>query len=198
MARVTREEGRLLTLAKLRAAARQEFAEHGVGGASIDRLTEKAGLSRGAFYGHFKGKDDILLDMLRPHLDSEVAGWRRLIEQFVDIESFYAAVNKQFSAYLGNQGRGMFTIEVSLYARRNPSFGLRYAEYLRQISASVDELLLLLFKKSGRAVPDDFHLMTPLIRSLAQGLLLDAQNTQSADILLLAIRSLLERGKTLA
>lgn len=44
--------GRLLN------AARQEFAEHGLVGALLSNVTARAGVSKGAFYLHFRSKED--------------------------------------------------------------------------------------------------------------------------------------------
>src|SRR5947207_2477445 len=57
-------------------AARKEIARLGYEGASLNRILEEAGLSKGAFYYYFDDKDDlvatVLLDMYRPaseHID---------------------------------------------------------------------------------------------------------------------------------
>src|SRR3954467_846977 len=51
-------------------AARKELARAGYEGASLNRILEEAGLSKGAFYYYFDDKDDlvatVLLDMYRP------------------------------------------------------------------------------------------------------------------------------------
>ncbi|TYC64088.1 TetR/AcrR family transcriptional regulator [Stappia sp. BW2] len=44
------------TRAKVVSAAGQVFREEGYGGAGIDALTKAAGVTNGAFYGHFKSK----------------------------------------------------------------------------------------------------------------------------------------------
>ncbi|EJT01745.1 TetR/AcrR family transcriptional regulator [Rhizobium sp. CCGE 510] len=44
------------TRARVLAAAGQVFRQEGYGGAGIDALTKAAGVTNGAFYGHFKSK----------------------------------------------------------------------------------------------------------------------------------------------
>ncbi|HEV2502677.1 MAG TPA: TetR/AcrR family transcriptional regulator [Mesorhizobium sp.] len=44
------------TRARVMAAAGQVFREQGYGGAGIDAVTKVAGVTNGAFYGHFKSK----------------------------------------------------------------------------------------------------------------------------------------------
>ena len=54
------------TRAKLIAAARQAFAQHGYAQASMDELTAQAGLTRGALYHHFGGKPGLLVAVVAP------------------------------------------------------------------------------------------------------------------------------------
>src|SRR5689334_4201844 len=46
------------TRAKVVAAAGQAFRKEGFGGAGVDALTKAAGVTNGAFYGHFKSKSE--------------------------------------------------------------------------------------------------------------------------------------------
>jgi AcrR family transcriptional regulator len=81
------------TRARILAAAGQLFRREGFGGSGIDGLTRAAGVTNGAFYGHFKSKREAfrtaMLDGLRQlrlgisELKS-VRG-RRWLKQFVEI-----------------------------------------------------------------------------------------------------------------
>jgi AcrR family transcriptional regulator len=64
MPRMTREESRLQTREKLMLAAAMMFAREGLGGASIDRIAEEAGFTKGAFYSNFDSKEDIFLQLI--------------------------------------------------------------------------------------------------------------------------------------
>lgn len=61
-------------------AALREFAQHGYAQASINRILERAGMSKGQFYHHFKGKEDlyfaligVLIERKREHLRTTMA-----------------------------------------------------------------------------------------------------------------------------
>jgi AcrR family transcriptional regulator len=58
-------------------AALEELAERGYGDASVDRVAERAGYSKGAVYWHFDGKPGLFLALLEERLD---AGMREMIE----------------------------------------------------------------------------------------------------------------------
>lgn len=72
MSRRSRPEMIAETRAKLVAAARRAFAEHGYAEASMDELTAAAGLTRGALYHHFGGKQG-LLEAVIAQIDAEMA-----------------------------------------------------------------------------------------------------------------------------
>ncbi len=59
------------TRAKLLSAARDEFAEHGVGGARVERIAKRAGVNKERIYGHFGNKEAlfeaVMVDALAEH-----------------------------------------------------------------------------------------------------------------------------------
>lgn len=59
--RRTQAERRASTRAALVAAARELFAERGYAGAGREDIVERAGVTRGAMYHHFAGKDALFL-----------------------------------------------------------------------------------------------------------------------------------------
>ncbi len=55
------EEKTLLSKSKILAAAGEVFAQKGYDMATMQDITEKCGLSKGAIYHHFKSKEEIML-----------------------------------------------------------------------------------------------------------------------------------------
>ncbi|MBB5782373.1 TetR/AcrR family transcriptional regulator [Nonomuraea jabiensis] len=64
MARLTRAQQQERTRAAVLAAAREEFAERGYADAKVDRIAERAELTRGAVYSNFPGKRALYLAVL--------------------------------------------------------------------------------------------------------------------------------------
>src|SRR4051794_30033157 len=75
MPRMTQAERRDATRRKLVASAARVFAEKGFSGASIEQISDDAGLSRGAFYAHFTDKSELFLAVL----DQMVDGLQQLV-----------------------------------------------------------------------------------------------------------------------
>ncbi|MGH7328029.1 MAG: TetR family transcriptional regulator, partial [Polyangiaceae bacterium] len=57
----TRDATKIETRDALIAAGAMEFAEKGVDGPSLDGICARAGFTRGAFYVHFRDRDDLLV-----------------------------------------------------------------------------------------------------------------------------------------
>jgi len=57
------------TRTKILASAKRVFARHGFNGASLDLVASDAGLTKGAVYWHFAGKNDLFLALCENSLD---------------------------------------------------------------------------------------------------------------------------------
>jgi AcrR family transcriptional regulator len=201
MSRLTRDESRTVTIAKLKAAALTEFACVGFAGASVDRISEAAGYSRGAFYANYKTKQDLLLDLLSEYHAGEIAVWRSVISSAHDMESIYADMEARFEGYLAKADWGMFAVEVLLQAKRNPEFADKYRVYQEALLDNVEQSLAMMFAKAGRVPPAPVRDLAAAMRSYATGLSLDygigggGRNPNTASLLLtLFLRGLIAQG----
>ncbi|HZQ26202.1 MAG TPA: helix-turn-helix domain-containing protein [Acidimicrobiales bacterium] len=76
-ARRTQAERSALTRAALLGAARSLFAERGYSGAGREEIAERAGMTRGALYHHFAGKQELfvaVVEELHAEVGARVAG----------------------------------------------------------------------------------------------------------------------------
>ncbi|HLM87167.1 MAG TPA: helix-turn-helix domain-containing protein [Solirubrobacteraceae bacterium] len=60
------------TRAQLLAAAAHVYARRGFGGATLDEVAAEAGFTKGAVYGHFGSKENLLLALMEEHLAQQV------------------------------------------------------------------------------------------------------------------------------
>lgn len=103
---------------KLFAAAIQEFSEFGYSKASINRILEKAGMSKGQFYHHFKNKEGLYLALVEA-----LIGTKR---EF--LQNIMQATTAQNDIYSIFQAR--MTYELA-FAREYPAMN-RFAESLER------------------------------------------------------------------
>lgn len=61
--------------AQILEAAQRAFARHGFEGATVARLEEETGLSRGAIFSYFENKDDLFVAVVSQSSDRLVAIW---------------------------------------------------------------------------------------------------------------------------
>jgi AcrR family transcriptional regulator len=64
VARLTRAESKERTRQRLLAAAQQLFRERGYAATSLEQIAEAAEVTKGAIYGHFASKEDLMLSAL--------------------------------------------------------------------------------------------------------------------------------------
>ncbi|ADO75176.1 TetR/AcrR family transcriptional regulator [Stigmatella aurantiaca] len=77
--KVTKEEAARHRAALIEAAGRL-FRERGFEGVSLAEISKAAGLTHGAFYGHFTSKEDLAAQACGQVLDNVAANWRRVCE----------------------------------------------------------------------------------------------------------------------
>lgn len=61
------EEKSTVTLEKIQQAAIEEFSEKGFQGASLRQIVKQAGVTTGALYGYFSGKEALFASIVEPH-----------------------------------------------------------------------------------------------------------------------------------
>lgn len=76
-----RGERKAQTRAALLGAAARVYARRGFAGATLDEVAAEAGYSKGAVYGHFGSKENLLLALMGEHLLEEVAEQMALFDR---------------------------------------------------------------------------------------------------------------------
>lgn len=166
--RLSRSEQRSQTRNRLLASAATLFAERGVNGASVEQIAEDAGFSRGAFYGNFANKHELVIELLEQRTATEL-----------DEVSAIAAGPAPFDALrewhrdrAGNlAGWLSLRTELLLYAIRNPEFRPRMAERERVAldahTASVEQA----FAERSTEPPASSEFLALIVHALEDGLL---------------------------
>ncbi len=88
-------------------AAEWVFRREGYGEAAVEKILDEAGISRGAFYHHFSGKEEVFKALLDAHLDegfSEFAGVGPAGSLRAVIERFVGLLIEDMQAHLDSKG----------------------------------------------------------------------------------------------
>jgi len=126
--RPTREE----TRQRLFEAAAAAFAEHGISGASVEAIAAAGGLTRGAFYSNFAGKDELITAMLADHVEQTARRHLELLARHRDPETFVAALMAVDRSEQDPLGRSpLLHLELILHTARAAARRPELTEFLQ-------------------------------------------------------------------
>lgn len=123
---------------RILAGARACFARHGYEGATVKRLEEEIGLSRGAIFHHFRDKESLFLAVAEDESEAMVATVARdgLVQVMRDLLARAdGAGEDEVAGWLGTQ------LEVSRRLRTDPAFATRWAARSEAIAEATRERL---------------------------------------------------------
>jgi AcrR family transcriptional regulator len=128
----SRDEKKAATRKKLLDAAASIVAKQGAMAASLDAIAEKAGLTKGAVYSNFKGKDDLLealADRAGPSIDFD-----DIWDDDATLADNLEAVGRAAATELRTVSRRAWQLGLELYhfALRDPSMRRTYAAEQRR------------------------------------------------------------------
>lgn len=117
---------------RLLSAAAEAFAEHGFGGATLADIAARAGVTTGAIYNHFAGKEDLLVAAARatlegippraPRAGNPAEGARRAARAFLAPQS---------------QQMRRLLVELHLAATRSPALAALLARWHQERAAEI-------------------------------------------------------------
>lgn len=147
--RLTRKESQEATRERLIAAAGKAFIKYGFEGASVERIAEEAGFSRGAFYSNFRSKDELFIAVLKARHDDIEGVLDEIVNNVSDPAKRLLAVLDWYVNHEVNQGWIILESEFTLRACRNRAARARLAEFNEQRIAHYAELVAKHFRESG-------------------------------------------------
>ncbi|GAA4780393.1 MULTISPECIES: TetR/AcrR family transcriptional regulator [Microbacterium] len=135
------------TRARLLDAAAEVFAEVGLGEASVERICERAGFTRGAFYSNFASKDEMFLELAKAVARDRVAAVRVRVAEIdvaeeLGVEADDAASIIRVLDVIGDDRVSTLLMhEINIHAMRDAEFA---AAYRAQDADMLDEVVQLI------------------------------------------------------
>jgi TetR/AcrR family transcriptional regulator, transcriptional repressor of aconitase len=142
MARLTREQNQALTRSRLLSVASSHFARDGYAAASLDRIADEAGFSKGAVYSNFAGKDELFLGVLEEHGRVSV---NEILDAVKGAPDIGKAIDRIAAWSARNSRLGnwpMLILEYSRATRPDDTFRKSQEKVLRAQWKALGELLL--------------------------------------------------------
>lgn len=175
--RLTRIQSRAATRDRLRTAAANQFACRGVGGVSIDTISEAAGFSRGAFYANYATKTELLLDVLAEKHKAEIAVWAALIAEADNLDALFKTLADRYDNF--SQQQELLDVELRLEARRNEAVAAAFAASRYEIRIACRALVEALAAKARVTVDADS--VGLLLQAVTSGLALQIPDPGQAS-----------------
>jgi len=167
---MTRAESREQTRERLLTAAAELFAERGVNGTSVEQIAERAGYTRGAFYGNFDGKHELVVALLARRRQQEAAEVAALSEGPAEevmarLRTWHAKRAEHLPEWFA------LRTELTLYALRNPAARAAVGENERAARELIEAGLREAFAARGVEPPADPAFLALIVHALEDGLL---------------------------
>jgi len=88
------------TLEKILEAARYEFSKHGLEGARVDGIAQRAGVNKAMIYYHFKSKDDLYFEVIRTFFGHVASGVKETVDPSAPLESVLAGIAEVYARHM--------------------------------------------------------------------------------------------------
>ncbi|SIT37481.1 Transcriptional regulator, TetR family [Paraburkholderia ribeironis] len=168
--RLTHARRKEQTRERLFDAARTIFLEKGVAATSVEDIVEAAGYTRGAFYSNFRGKQELLTELLRRDADEARANLQAIMEEGGTPEETRARMIAYYSSdYLESDCFPLW-VEAQLLACRDSAFGERVDAFRREKLLQVSACIRTLLVDSDSALPLQVDALALGLVSLCDGM----------------------------
>lgn len=141
------------------AAAEEVFAERGIEAASVDHVAAAAGLTKGAIYSNFRGKDDLVLALMAEHVARRQRAAAEAMDSALEGADALRDAGKQLVTAIRSDARWQrLLISYALYGTREPAVRDALQEERRELRAALAGLIERVAERFGlrlRFTPDE-------------------------------------------
>lgn len=197
--RLTQKERKEITRKLLLESAVEIFAKFGFHGASVDKIADHAGFSKGAVYGHFQSKEELFLALLENRMNMHAENINNLIEQEYTVSHTIEKINAYFNSVKEeNRTMSMLNMEFLLYAMRKESVRDKWSGMISQSVGRISESIEVLMKKENHKLSLPSQDIAWIILSLENGMSIFhyiGENSVPSDLYGKALKTLLLASK---
>jgi AcrR family transcriptional regulator len=161
------------TCGKLLAAAEKIFARDGFEAARLADIAALAGYTRGAFYAHFKSKEDIFFALLEEWIGRRIADVNAVLETHADPVARLHALREHYAQTATDRRLALLSLEFKLFAIRHPKAHARLRARQRPLRESAGNILRRMAKDAGANLAISGVAAATALGSLSNALLLE-------------------------
>ncbi len=139
-----------ITRAALVEAAAALIGEHGMEGLSLDAVARRAAMSRGAIYGNFKDRDELLMAVL----ESRWKPVKPVFKAGVPLsEHMRILAQATIASIPARQHMAARALEFQLYALKHPAMRARLAQFSAEAYRNAETALLEVVRAEDLPMP---------------------------------------------
>ncbi|HVI52491.1 MAG TPA: TetR/AcrR family transcriptional regulator [Candidatus Sulfotelmatobacter sp.] len=173
------------------ASALRLFARDGYAAASVDRIAEDAGFSKGAFYSNFDGKEQIYLEVLESYGEANLARLLKAVDQAETPEQVIDAVAGWATRTARSGNWGLLVLEYARSTRHGADVQAKQEAIFRAHWQVLGERLVVRLNLSGR----DPGVLGALVFELTYAPAMSFVESPSAgDLVSLALRAIFKEA----
>ncbi len=194
---LSREARKAQTRDAIVAAATRLFAKEGIESTSLDRIAAEVGLTKGAVYSTFAGKDELVEAVAVSA--SVVVGPDALFDESIPLKDGLRSIADQLMAARTKYAHlVMLDLEVFLYEQRHRSWGKRVLAEQRALVAEAASKLETAVRARGETLPmpptEFFSSLQAIARGFVQELQRDPKSV-SMESIVTVFMSLIEEQR---
>lgn len=142
-------------------------ARDGYEAASVDRIAEEAGFSKGAFYSNFTSKEEIFIELLEAHASTDVVELTTLLKDVEDPQKVIDIISGWAVERSSDRTMGLLALELFRRAQRDETFGKRHMELFHAQWEGLGQLLMRMFPKDS--LPMSAEILGAVVCELTYG-----------------------------
>lgn len=168
--RPTRAQTRQLLLQ----AAGEVFAERGYDRASLDEVATAAGLTKGAVYSSFAGKDDLFYALMRERIDERLALVAEAVERQATVSDMTRDAGSGLAQLMSSQ-RDWHLLFIEFWARavRDPSLHNEFAHERRSVRGLIAQFLEAQAQQAEVQLPAPAEELAVAVLALSNGIAIE-------------------------
>jgi AcrR family transcriptional regulator len=171
----SRERQKAATRAALMEAGRKVFVRDGYQRASLDRVAAEAGFTKGAVYGNFATKADLLLAIYEERSAARAALVADAAAAASDLEDLRRRMVDDWRHVVERErGWSLLLIEFWVHAARDPKLRRRLRKAHLRVREAITAGLELATERSGATLPMPAAKLATTVMALGNGLNLEA------------------------
>jgi AcrR family transcriptional regulator len=148
--------------ARLLTAAGTVFATKGFAAASVEDVASAAGLTKGAIYSNFKGKDELFFALLGEHVANRFLA-------AADVQDISRVGDALMQAAIDDDEWQLLFLEFWLRAMRDPDARAQFVEHRRELREAIAKAI----EERGVPLPMPARDLATLLLALSNGLAIE-------------------------